>query len=136
MKHLDLQKNKLLSTHVIPMRWVDMDAYSHMNNARYFDYMAEARVKYFSEIMKDKSVQYVLVHTECDFKKPLVYPKSILIKQYFTDMTRTTFTFSHTFHDEKDESVVYAIGKSIVVCVDAETYKPVIVPECVKSLLL
>lgn len=135
MRNLDLSNSTLLSTHIIPIRWVDMDAYNHVNNARYFDYMAEARVQYFHQAMLDKSVQYVLVHVECDFKKPLVYPKNILIKQYFSGMTRTTFTFQHTFHDEKDETTIYAAGKSVIVCVDTQTYKPVCVPENVKTLL-
>ncbi len=136
MIKVDLTQCKLLSTHLIPMRWVDMDAYHHMNNARYFDYMAEARVIYFHNIMQDPKTRYVLVHVACDFKKPLIYPKTILIKQYFTAMTRTTFTFHHTFHDHADQDSICAIGESIVVCVSLQTGKPVCVPDNVKQLLL
>ncbi|HLF66902.1 MAG TPA: thioesterase family protein, partial [Gammaproteobacteria bacterium] len=131
---VDLTQCKLLSTHLIPMRWVDMDAYQHMNNARYFDYMAEARVIFFQNIMKDPLTRYVLVHVACDFKKPLVYPKTIFIKQYFTGMTRTTFTFHHTFHDHDDKDSVCALGESVIVCVDAHTSRPVIVPDNVRQL--
>lgn len=136
MQTIDISACKLLSTYNITLRWVDMDAYHHVNNARYFDYMAETRAHYFSEILEDRNTQYVLVHVECDFKKPLIYPKNIIIKQYFAEMSRTTFTFYYTFHDEKDESVLYAHGKGVLVCIDAKSQRPVPVPDLVKKLLL
>ncbi len=40
----DVEKaRKLINQIKIPIRWVDLDAYAHVNNARYFDYMSEAR---------------------------------------------------------------------------------------------
>ncbi len=134
MKHVDLSNCKLLSTYSIAIRWVDMDAYNHVNNARYFDYMAEARASYFSKILEDRNTQYVLVHVSCDFKKPLVYPKNIIVKQYFAERSRTTFTFYYTFHDEQDDASLYAIGKGILVSIDAKTLRPVPIPELIIAL--
>ncbi|MGA2655732.1 MAG: thioesterase family protein [Gammaproteobacteria bacterium] len=136
MKHIDLSSCRQLSTCIIPIRWVDMDAYQHVNNARYFDYMAETRASYFAKILENKNTQYVLVHAECDFKKPLVYPKTIRVKQYFAEMSRTTFTLYYTFHDEQDDHALYAIGKGILVSIDAKTTRPVPVPDVVKNLLV
>jgi acyl-CoA thioester hydrolase len=133
---MDLPDCKLLSTYKIAIRWVDMDAYHHVNNARYFDYMAEARASYFAEILENKDTQYVLVHVSCDFKKPLVYPKNIIIKQYFAEISRTTFTFYYTFHDENEESTLYAIGKGILVSIDAKTGRPIPVPDVIKTLII
>lgn len=133
---MDLPDCKLLSTYKIVIRWVDMDAYHHVNNARYFDYMAEARAAYFAEILENKDTQYVLVHVSCDFKKPLVYPKNIIIKQYFAEISRTTFTFYYTFHDENEESTLYAIGKGILVSIDAKTGRPIPVPDVIKTLII
>lgn len=130
-KAIDLSNSKLLSTKKIAIRWVDMDAYHHVNNACYFDYMAEARASYFSEILEDKNTQYVLVHVSCDFKKPLVYPGNVIVKQYFSALSRTTFTFHYTFHHELDESIVYAIGEGVLVSIDAKTLKPIPVPEVI-----
>ena len=132
-KPVDLASCRLLSTHQIKLRWVDMDAYHHVNNARYFDYMAEARADYFAKILEDRNTQYVLVHVSCDFKKPLVYPKTILIKQYLVAMTRSTFTFHYTFHEMDDDAVVYANGEGVLVAIDAKTAKPVSIPEHVKN---
>lgn len=134
-EHYNLENSKLLSTQNIPLRWVDMDAYYHVNNARYFDYMAETRASFFAKVLADKTIQFVLVHVSCDFKKPLVYPKTIQMKQYFSGMSRTTVTFHYTFHDEADDAIEYAIGEGILVCLDTKTQKPVPVPEAIKNLL-
>lgn len=135
-QYIDLSNSKFLSSKKIAIRWVDMDAYHHVNNACYFDYMAEARASYFSEILEDKNTQYVLVHVSCDFKKPLVYPKNVIVKQYFAAISRTTFTFYYTFHDELDDSIVYAIGEGVLVSIDAKTLRPVPVPDVIKQLLV
>ena len=36
-------------TVAVPLRWSDMDAYGHVNNVRFFDFVAEARVHMSSE---------------------------------------------------------------------------------------
>lgn len=135
MRHIDLSSCKLLSTYKITLRWVDMDAYQHVNNARYFDYMAETRAHYLAKILEKKETQIVLVHASCDFKKPLVYPKNIMVKQYFAEMSRTTFTMYYTIHDENNDHELYAIGKGILVSVDTKTGRPVPVPDAIKTLL-
>ncbi len=135
MKHFDLSNSRLISTHIIPLRWVDMDAYHHVNNARYFDYMAETRAIFLAPYLKDRTVQFVLVHVSCDFKKPLVYPKNVWVKQYLSELTRTTFTCHYTFHEENDEDTVYAMGKGVLVSLCAQNLKPVPVPDAIRNLL-
>lgn len=52
-KQLDAQL-KLVRTDRIPMRWGEMDALGHMNNAVYFRYFEQARISWF-DISESKS---------------------------------------------------------------------------------
>lgn len=135
MKQMDLSSNTLISTHHIQIRWVDMDAYCHVNNTRYFDYMMEARMAIFAEAFSEKGVQYMLVHTSCDFKKPMAYPQKIILKQYFYAIARTSFTLHYSFHDVNDEEILYATGEGILVAVDLHTQKATAVPDAIKKIL-
>ena len=63
----------------IPMRWSDADALAHLNNANYFRYMEEGRLRMFYEGGAPQSTRYgpVVVHCSCDFKKSITYPATI-----------------------------------------------------------
>jgi acyl-CoA thioester hydrolase len=136
MKQIDLSNNSLISIHKMVVRWVDMDAYRHVNNARYFDYMLEARMVVFGEVFADPDIQYMLVHAACDFKKALAYPQEIIIKQYFYAMSRSTVTLYYEFYTAQQEHTLNATGVGILVAVDAHTGKSVALPEAIKKILL
>lgn len=136
MPQIDLSTSHLISTHKTHVRWVDMDAYQHVNHARYFDYMVEARAALFADILQDKTKQYVLVHVACDYKKAMNYPQEILVKQYFNAISRTTFTLHYSFHDLNDEQILFAVGESVLVSIDTQTGRPIAVPEAVKAVLI
>ena len=76
----------------IPMRWGDMDALAHLNNAAYFRLMEEARV----QMMHGSSVAYppdtgiVLAHVSCDFLRPITYPATVRVVHTVTRIGRTS----------------------------------------------
>jgi acyl-CoA thioester hydrolase len=72
----------LLNEITMPLRWMDMDAYAHVGNARYYDFMTDARVDLFEKekTLNDLTIQYVVVESGCTFKQPIVYPGNILLK--------------------------------------------------------
>jgi acyl-CoA thioester hydrolase len=67
-----------------PVAWGDQDMHGHVNNVWIFKYIENARVAYYEKIGKyeyerQTGVGFVLASTECRFRRPLVYPATVLV---------------------------------------------------------
>lgn len=121
----------------ISARWGDMDAYHHITNSRYFDYMTEARVIMFTPVVDFiKDLHFMVVATDCEFKRPIVYPNKVLIHPSLRDMGRTSFRLRYEFYTKEDTENIYAIGHTRMVCFNPIEGKPSRIPEKLKSVLL
>lgn len=68
----------------IPVLWGDMDAFQHVNNARFFRYLESARIAYterirLREIGEHTGIGPILAETSCKFVSPLVYPDTVIV---------------------------------------------------------
>eukprot|EP00039_Didymoeca_costata_P001614 m.53749 g.53749 ORF g.53749 m.53749 type:complete len:192 (+) comp10882_c0_seq1:194-769(+) len=64
----------------IKVRWGDMDAYGHVNNAMYFKYFETARTESFADIpIKDDNDMIILAETFARFRLPLEYPDTVIV---------------------------------------------------------
>ena len=52
----------------IRVRWADMDAYQHVNNAVYLNYFEEARDNIMVELFGPEALDFVLAHVDIDFR--------------------------------------------------------------------
>lgn len=63
-------------THPVSVRFSDMDAMGHVNNARYLTYFEEARFAFLAHIAGDgpslSDGGMVLARIECDYRRPIV----------------------------------------------------------------
>jgi acyl-CoA thioester hydrolase len=132
-----MSEKKLLNSVLITLRWTDMDAYSHLGNSRFFDFMTDARVDAFKEldIIKDLSKQYVIVDAQCSFKTPAYYPGKIRVQQYCEKVGNSSFTLSYIFSMENEPDVICAEGRAVMVCFDAKLKTAVRIPEALRALL-
>lgn len=120
---------------LIAVRWSDLDSYGHVNNSRYFEYMTEGRGKVLSHIISPyDETQYVLVFTDCHFKKSILYPANVLLRHYVKALGHTSFTIFTEMLSE-DSSVCYAEGDAKLVCLDPTTHRPMPIPEKLKEKL-
>ena len=57
----------------IPIRWRDMDAYGHVNNAVFLNYLEEARDEMVRRLFgrQDGDFDYVVARVAIDFRRPL-----------------------------------------------------------------
>lgn len=105
----------------IKVRWGDMDALGHVNNAEYFRYMEQARVAWLEAIgvpMVEHGKGPVIVKATCEFLKPIVYPATIAITLKIERVGTSSITVSHEFHPDNDATVCYARGEAVIVYVD------------------
>lgn len=50
------------------VRWADMDAYQHVNNAIYLNYLEEARDTLMVSLFGPEALDFVLAHVDIDFR--------------------------------------------------------------------
>jgi|SRR5690625_4807548 len=110
---------------VIPVKWGDMDALNHVNNAVYFQYMEEARAQLFQRAglaMPAKKIG-ILAHLSCDFVKPILYPETIEVRLAISKVGRSSLTMEALICQQGNIDQVYAKASFVLVGANATTGK-------------
>ena len=110
----------------VPMRWADADPLNHLNNANYFRYMEEGRIRMFYEggIGQSDRLNPVVVHCSCDFKKPITYPATIRVSHRVVNIGRSSMEHAVDLSIvQGDQLELCAQGKSVMVLMDFDSGK-------------
>ena len=132
------EHKKLVFQMVIPMRWGDMDAMGHVNNATYFRYLETIRIDWLHSIgavPQPNGHGPVIVNAFCNFYKQLEYPGDVLIKMYASDPGRTTFETWGTMERADQPGVIYAEGGATTIWVDFPNQKAVDLPDWMRAVV-
>jgi acyl-CoA thioester hydrolase len=132
------EHKKLVYQMVIPMRWGDMDAMGHVNNATYFRYLETIRIDWLHSIgavPQPNGHGPVIVNAFCNFYKQLEYPGDVLIKMYASDPGRTTFETWGTMERAEQPGVIYAAGGATTIWVDFPNQKAVDLPDWMRAVV-
>ncbi len=132
-----MNERRHIHTARIPVRWIDQDTFGHVNNATYFTYFEQTRVDWLATLNVDwqRGVGPVVVHAECDYKRPITYPALLEITMLSEPPGRSSF---HTYYEirvEGDPDTVYAVGKATMVWVDVQKGRPVSLPDEIRHAL-
>jgi len=133
-----MSERKLVHTCRIPIRWGDMDAMGHVNNAVYFRYIEQARIEWLTAIdcTPDPTGQGpVIINARCTFLKQLKYPGDIEILSYVGPAGRSSFETYQEIRRVDQPDVLCAEGGAKVVWVDFPSEKSEPLPERVRLLL-
>ncbi|MBI2435179.1 MAG: acyl-CoA thioesterase [Candidatus Hydrogenedentes bacterium] len=122
----------------VEVRWSDMDAMGHVNNARYFTYLECARIHLF-ETLELKLLQgdkhgVALVSVGCNFRKQVRYPAVLEIGTRVSQIGERSFHLEHAFFLQ-GEDIVMADAHSVVVCVNYAEEKAVPLPDALRARL-
>ena len=93
--------------HSCPMRWGDMDAQGHINNAAYLDYLQEARVAFLlsgSPVLHRLLDSGVLVtNHQLEYIKPVIFSDQPLTTALWVDaIGGSRFSIGYDVHDGDD----------------------------------
>ena len=121
------------------MRWGDMDAYGHANNAVYLRYFEEARILWMTAqgtrgLVADGTGP-VVANIFCNYYRPLEYPAEMLIQLYVTEPGRTSCDVWMAIERTDQPGVVCADGGATLVWVDFAQQKPVALPQWIRDML-
>ncbi|MGA0608728.1 acyl-CoA thioesterase [Caldimonas sp. KR1-144] len=129
-------EKKLTNQVVIPIRWGDMDAMGHLNNAVYFRYLEIVRIAWFDELGCAPNPQGegpVIVNAFCNFIRQLEYPGDVLAKHYVCNPGRSSIDTYVTLERTDRPGEVYAEGGAKLVWVDFPKQKSVPLPEWLRA---
>ncbi len=121
---------------VLGVRWGDMDAFNHVNNAQYLRYLEEARVQWLAGLpgisLTDR-IAPVLVASNVNYRQPIEWPNEIAIELFIGKVGNSSLTMSHRMLSSTDASVLYSDGSVVMVWIDTRTGKSVPLPEAVRA---
>lgn len=109
------------------MRWTDIDANSHVNNAIYLRYFEEARVDLLGrarDFVADGDIDLMVVAAaQINYRRQLLYrPEPVRIDVWIGRLGRASYTIEHEIYDETPQGrVVYADGSVTMAGLDRAT---------------
>ena len=122
----------------VSTRWMDNDAYGHINNAVYYSYIDSVVNQFLIEhllldIEKSDSIGLV-VQSQCRFFQPLSYPGQVDCGLRVTHLGNSSVSYEVGMFAEGEEAAA-AVGGFTHVFVDREARRPCPLSGVVRSAL-
>lgn len=113
----------------IEVRFSDLDAYGHVNNAVFFTYLETARTKCFLKDFVEfarSGLLFLVVKAECEYKRPIDLTDRVVVTLRIVRIGNSSFDIAYRLHDGND--VTYAEAKTVMVCYDQAQKRTIPVP--------
>lgn len=133
-----MQNHKTI-TAPITVRFRDIDAMGHVNNALFLTYFEEGRKAFLNDvfgIVEPAQYPFILARISCDYLKPVGLEDAVSLRVWVSDIGAKSFTFVYELFDPKDAAVVYAKGMSVMVYCDYDEKKTMPIPDAFKKKIL
>ena len=122
----------------IQIRMSDLDPFDHVNNGAQCNLFDYGRSKYFEHLLNREidwlSFDYVLVHVELDFKKPVKIHDEIVCETEAYELGRTSFKMVQNLKNAVTNEIL-TVCHSVIVCIDREKNVPKEIPQDHKFML-
>lgn len=124
----------------VHVRFTDVDAMGHVNNAVFFTYMEEGRVAYFKRFPEldftlGRAVEgnsIILAQIQCRFLSPAFLDETLTVRLRIKEIKRSSFTLEYEITETKTGRAV-AVGESVQVHYDYREKKSVEIPEALRK---
>ncbi len=106
----------------IPIRWRDMDAYGHVNNAVYLTYLEQARDAWVADVLGSvtDTWDFVLARVAVDFRSELVQEDGfVIVRCRLAEVRRSSISTREEIL--KPDGTLSASAESVIVPRDKET---------------
>jgi acyl-CoA thioester hydrolase len=117
----------------IELRWRDLDAFNHVNNANFMTYIEEARIRWFGSACDDWFTDAhgpLLAAVQMNYRLPIPYPAEIAVELFSEKIGNTSLTLGHRIVGA--DGALYADGHSVLVWMDRASGRPIALPEGVR----
>ena len=124
------------SRHPMDVRWRDLDAFNHVNNATFLTYLEEARLQWLESLDGEwltHTSAPVLANATVNFRRPIAWPETVVVELRCARVGRSSITLTHRIVSAKDADALYSDGQVVMVWVDAEHGKAAELPTAVRQ---
>ena len=105
----------------LEVRWRDLDAFNHVNNASYLGYIEEARVRWFKSLSSDwagESAAPIMAAVQLNYRRPVNWPETARVELFAERIGTKSLTLGHRISSAGDDGVLYCDGHTVLVWVD------------------
>ena len=121
----------------IDVRWRDIDALGHVNNAVYFTYFEIARTRYYEAVFGARTLEdidFLVASIRCDYLSPVVFGETLEVGIRIPWVGRTSYGFAYEVRVLGDGRVA-ARAESVQVRIDVRTNQKLpITPEWIERV--
>jgi len=124
--------------HAITTRWMDNDAYGHVNNVVYYSWF-DTVVNQFLVAngvldIEHSKVIGLVIETQCNYFASVAFPEPVTAGLRVTKLGNSSVRYEVGIFREDEESAA-AQGHFVHVYVDRETRRPAAIPEPMRAVL-
>ena len=116
----------------LQVRFRDIDAFGHVNNAVFFSYVEFARIRYLLDVLQPDQpfdrMPLILARVELDYRSPIMFGEDVVVDTRVDRIGRTSFAMSHRMTATPDGRLVGDVQSVLVTC-DYAAARPMPVPE-------
>ncbi len=122
----------------LEIRWRDLDALGHVNNAVYFTYLEQARVHYLRELglvpSDPSAIGMILAETSCQFKSPLELGEQVTIYVRVSELRNSSFIVEYRL--EGGDGRLAATARSAQVCYDYQNQRSIPISDQWREIII
>jgi len=116
----------------LQVRFRDIDAFGHVNNAVFFSYVEFARIRYILEVLESEEpfdrLPLILARVELDYRSPIMFGEEVVVETRVARIGRTSFEMAHRITAGPMARLVGDV-QSVLVTYDYSTASPIPVPD-------
>ena len=121
-----------------PVQWGEMDAFGHVNNARFLTWFETARIAYLTQVglwsATPAGLGPILASAQVDFVRPVVFPAELAVRARVSRIGTTSLLMEYAVEDAAS-GVLYARGSSAIVTLEYPAYRKVPVPGALRAAI-
>jgi YbgC/YbaW family acyl-CoA thioester hydrolase len=110
----------------VPLRFGDIDAMGHVNNAVTLTLFELGRVKFFAEVLgadRVEDITFILAEANVRYRIPIVLQDRVRLRMHVSDVSRSAFRFRCELFDPRDGRV-FAEAETVQVMYDYAARRP------------
>jgi acyl-CoA thioester hydrolase len=114
----------------LQVRWRDLDAFDHVNNASFLTFVEEARIRWFASLDQPwitDQVAPLLAAVQMNYRRPISYPAELAVELTCVRIGNTSLAIGHRIVDAGGGGV-FADGHVVMVWIDRTDGRPVPLP--------
>jgi acyl-CoA thioester hydrolase len=116
----------------LEVRFRDIDAFGHVNNAVFFSYVEQARIRYLLDVLQPATpfdrMPLILARVELDYRSPIQFGEQVTVETRVERVGRTSFAMAHRMTAGPDARLVGDV-QTVLVTYDYAEARPMPVPD-------